>query len=295
MKKLCYILILALCLTLGGCSLLREDEGNEPSAGVRLVGVYITSEYIDTFDLEGYISEGMGAQSGGEVSAADAARYSGRVYAEVADGEAVFPIEGVAVISARFGEGHERYIGSQRGVYVYGGSTHVSSADGMESIELSASISVPAGEAVSVFCNPVYQQTDGSIYLIRGQGISSDGAGSMSQTISESTDPYGGEPGYGMSIELSVIPRRLSDKYVLLRYGGDGALLGREEYAPGELPGEIPSSGAAFAVIEDHCRDENGEAAVERTLLTPGSGEEFLSFTREDGSPWLRPRSTVLK
>ena len=65
MKKLCYILILALCLTLGGCSLLREDEGNEPSAGVRLVGVYITSEYIDTFDLEGYISEGMGAQSGG--------------------------------------------------------------------------------------------------------------------------------------------------------------------------------------------------------------------------------------
>ncbi len=49
MKKLAIALIFALALMLPGCSLLRED--GEPADAARLVGVYITENYIDCFDF----------------------------------------------------------------------------------------------------------------------------------------------------------------------------------------------------------------------------------------------------
>ena len=295
MKKLCAALILALCLSLGGCSLLRGDPASVPDSDDRLVGVYITSEYLDLFDIEGYLNGSMDSLGGGEISAADAARYSGRVYAEVTDGEAVFPFEGEALISARFGSDGSSYIGSQRGPHLTGGSTNVIHSDDMDAIELSATIYAPTGEYIAAYCNPVYQEPDGSIYLISGQGLSTEGTGKMTQTIEHSTSARGGEPGSGMTIELSIEARRLSEKYAVLLYGADGALISREEYAPGALPAELSSGGAAYAVIEDYSRDADGEAAVERVLLTPGGGEEFLSFTHEAGETWLTPHSTRLK
>lgn len=295
MKKLALALILALCLSLTGCSLLREDTSGEPAAEDKLVGVYITPEYLDTFDFESYAGDNMDSlANGGEISAEDAAKYSERIYAEVVDGTAIFPVEGMAIISARFGDGDESYIGSQLGDCVVGGGTSVNYGEDTDSVELSGTLYAPAGEYVSAYCNPVYQQSDGEIYLVSGQGISSNGIGSMSQTISENTDPHGDVRGYSMSIDLTVTSVYISDKYVVLYYAEDGSLMSREEYAPGELPYELPYAGAAYVVIEDHTRDDYGDPTVERMLLTPGDTDDFTSFTREPGSPWLTPHSTIM-
>lgn len=295
MKKLSIALILALCLSLTGCSLLREDESGDSATEDRLVGVYITSEHLDTFDIDSYISDNISSlANGGEVSAEDAAKYSGRIYAEVKDGTAIFPVEGMAIISARFGDGNESYIGSQRGDCVVGGGTHVTGSDNTDGLEISGTIYVPANESLTVFCNPVYQEPDGDIYLVGGQGMGSDGAGSMKQTMSASIDPHGDERGYSMSIDVTIEPIYASDKLVVLYYAEDGSLMSREEYVPGELPGELASGGGAYVVIEDYTRDYNNEPIVERTLLAPGDTDGFLSFTLEPGSPWFTPHSTIV-
>lgn len=296
MKKISLALILALCLSLTGCSLLREDTSGEPAAEDKLVGVYITSEYLSTFDIESYVSENAGSLAdGGEVSAEDAAKYSARIYGEVENGTVTFPIEGTAIITARFGEGNESYFSSQLGEYIVGGGTHVNYGEDTDSVELSGTLYAPAGEMVEAYCNPVYQQSDGEIYLVSGQGISSDGLGSMSQTISENTEPHGDVRGYSMSIELTVTSIEPSEKYVVLYYGADGELMRREEYAPGELPYELEPNGAAYAVIEDHTRDDLGEPKIERTLLVSGGTDGFLSFSYDPDSPWLNTYSTILK
>lgn len=104
MKKLSILLSLCLALALGGCSMLREDAA--PAEEDRLVGIYVTPEYIDTFGFEAY-SEDNASQllSGGgdEISAEDAEEYSQRIYATNnggREGELEFP-SGACPSSAR--------------------------------------------------------------------------------------------------------------------------------------------------------------------------------------------------
>ena len=113
MKKLSIVLILTLALALSGCSMLSEDTA--PAQDDRLVGIYITTEYIDTFDFEAYFAANAAElveSGGGEISSEDAAKYTERIYAEVTDGKASFPIDGIPFIAAHFEDGGESYVGS---------------------------------------------------------------------------------------------------------------------------------------------------------------------------------------
>ena len=89
MKKLSILLSLCLALALGGCSMLREEAA--PAEEDRLVGIYVTPEYIDTFDFEAYFEDnasqllsGGGADDGAaDAGAGDAAAVSGGVEFEI--------------------------------------------------------------------------------------------------------------------------------------------------------------------------------------------------------------------
>ena len=117
MKKLSILLSLCLALALGGCSMLREEAA--PAEEDRLVGIYVTPEYIDTFDLEAYFEDNASqllSGGGGEISAEDAEEYSQRIYATNnggREGELEFPIWGVPLVCARYGEGEESYVGGR--------------------------------------------------------------------------------------------------------------------------------------------------------------------------------------
>ena len=109
MKKLSILLSLCLALALGGCSMLREEAA--PAEEDRLVGIYVTPEYIDTFDFEAYFEDNASqllSGGGDEISAEDAEEYSQRIYATNnggREGELEFPIWGVPLVCARYGEG----------------------------------------------------------------------------------------------------------------------------------------------------------------------------------------------
>ena len=74
-------LLLALCL-LSGCSLARPEaeEGNGISQDM-MIGFFITLEYLDLFDFEGYLEDNLNTvvNGGGEISPEDSEKYGGRL------------------------------------------------------------------------------------------------------------------------------------------------------------------------------------------------------------------------
>lgn len=296
MKKLAIALIFALALMLPGCSLLRED--GEPADADRLVGVYITENYIDSFDFEAYVQDNASSLSGGsgEISREDAAKYTRRIYAEITDGKTSFPIEGIAFIAARYEKDGESYNGSDYGDKLADVHLSINVSDDMETTVLTGKLFADSGAGhMSAYCNPVYQQADGRVYLVPGEGVSAN-MGSMTHSLSESCESAKkGERGYGMDITLEVEGRRPSEKLAVLLYSAEGALLSRTEYAPEEMPEEISAEGAAWAVFEDYTADYSGEPQVIRQLIAAGSDEGFLSLHLEPGESFYTPRTTYLK
>lgn len=296
MKKLAIALIFALALMLPGCSLLREE--GEPADADRLVGVYITENYIDSFDFEAYVQDNASSLSGGsgEISREDAAKYTRRIYAEITDGKTSFPIEGIAFIAARYEKDGESYTGSDYGDKLADVHLSINVSDDMETTVLTGKLFADSGAGhMSAYCNPVYQQADGRVYLVPGEGVSAN-MGSMTHSLSESCESAKkGERGYGMDITLEVEGRRPSEKLAVLLYSAEGALLSRTEYAPEEMPEEIAAEGAAWAVFEDYTADYSGEPQVIRQLIAAGSDEGFLSLHLEPGESFYTPRTTYLK
>lgn len=296
MKKLAVALIFALALMLPGCSLLREE--GEPADADRLVGVYITENYIDSFDFEAYVQDNASSLSGGsgEISREDAAKYTRRIYAEVVDGKTSFPIEGIAFIAARYEKDGESCTGSDYGDKLADVHLSINVSDDMETTVLTGKLFADSGAGhMSAYCNPVYQQADGRVYLVPGEGMSAN-MGSMTHSLSESCESAKkGERGYGMDITLEVEGRRPSEKLAVLLYSAEGALLSRTEYAPEEMPEEIAAEGAAWAVFEDYTADYSGEPQVIRQLIAAGSDEGFLSLHLEPGESFYTPRTTYLK
>lgn len=295
MKKLAIALILVIALMLPGCSLLRED--GEPADADRLVGVYITENYIDSFDFEAYVQDNASSLSGGgEISREDAAKYTRRIYAEITDGKTSFPIEGIAFIAARYEKDGESCTGSDYGDKLADVHLSINVSDDMETTVLTGKLFADSGAGrMSAYCNPVYQQADGRVYLVPGEGVSAN-MGSMTHSLSESCESAKkGERGYGMDITLEVEGRRPSEKLAVLLYSAEGALLSRTEYAPEEMPEEISAAGAAWAVFEDYTADYSGEPQVIRQLIAAGSDEGFLSLHLEPGESFYTPRTTYLK
>lgn len=295
MKKLAIALIFAIALMLPGCSLLRED--GEPADADRLVGVYITENYIDSFDFEAYVQDNASSLSGGgEISREDAAKYTRRIYAEITDGKTSFPIEGIAFIAARYEKDGESCTGSDYGDKLADVHLSINVSDDMETTVLTGKLFADSGAGrMSAYCNPVYQQADGRVYLVPGEGVSAN-MGSMTHSLSESCESAKkGERGYGMDITLEVEGRRPSEKLAVLLYSAEGALLSRTEYAPEEMPEEISAAGAAWAVFEDYTADYSGEPQVIRQLIAAGSDEGFLSLHLEPGESFYTPRTTYLK
>lgn len=296
MKKLAIALIFVLALMLPGCSLLRED--GEPADADRLVGVYITENYIDSFDFEAYVQDNASSLSGGsgEISREDAAKYTRRIYAEITDGKTSFPIEGIAFIAARYEKDGESCTGSDYGDKLADVHLSINVSDDMETTVLTGKLFADSGAGhMSAYCNPVYQQADGRVYLVPGEGMSAN-MGSMTHSLSESCESAKkGERGYGMDITLEVEGRRPSEKLAVLLYSAEGALLSRTEYAPEEMPEEISAAGAAWAVFEDYTADYSGEPQVIRRLIAAGSDEGFLSLHLEPGESFYTPRTTYLK
>ena len=83
-KAISICLVFAIFVSLCGCQLAQPESGNHTEAD-RLVGVFITTEYLDLNDADAYLDEYLkdnaGSISDGDTIVLDSQEHLGRVYA----------------------------------------------------------------------------------------------------------------------------------------------------------------------------------------------------------------------
>lgn len=306
-KLLALCLVIAALLALPGCQLAREEAGEENPGKDRLIGVLITREYLDLFDVEEYVADHLGDFAGREIGAGDAEAYQGRIYASfrnpsqvyeetgeaVRGGEYVFEgLNGIRffapVIAGSSGQGDYTTFTAEEGISDT--AFNLFSGDTEEKTELKGTIyCVPSGR-MEIYCNPVYQTEAGGVYVCSGQGFIVDGidaeGNAFSQTLDETTTiTQNGESktaSTAVTVEVSIMFP--PEKIVVLEIGRDHGVLGRTEYEPGTLPEAIhPKAGTDYILVETYKRDPEGKEMISRELVTETEGLLKTYYARPDG------------
>lgn len=288
MKIKVLALLLALCL-LSGCSLARPEaeEGNGLGQD-RMIGVFITRDYLDLFDFESYLEDNLNTvmNGGGEISPEDVEKYGGRLYAEKTDEGYDFGIEGMGAFDVQT-EQDGVPCSSSYSIGPISLSLHSTVTDEGTSYDYSGMVYVQCGDTEIFYINPVFQDSEGRVYLTAGTGISSeivDGS-SMSQAMSsEYTISAEGETQtYSMRVEVTFMGAELPKSYRVLHMSKDSELLQTEDYTPETLPGELrPCEGAEYLIIETLNQDNVTRQVVSRVedscqIFAPTEMEDIIA------------------
>ena len=288
MKIKVLALLLALCL-LSGCSLARPEaeEGNGLGQD-RMIGVFITRDYLDLFDFESYLEDNLNTvmNGGGEISPEDVEKYGGRLYAEKTDEGYDFGIEGMGAFCVQGEQDGVPYSASYS-VGPMSLNLHSTVTDEGTEWDYSATVYVHCGGLEAFYTNPVYQDSEGRVYLTAGTGISSeivDGS-SMSQAMSSeyAISSEGETQTYSMRVEVTFMGAELPKSYRVLHMSKDSELLQTEDYTPETLPEELlPCEGAEYLIIETLNQDNVTRQVVSRDedscqIFAPTEMEDIIT------------------
>jgi hypothetical protein len=289
-----------------GCTLARPYIGAAPNED-KLVGLFVTAEYLDIFDLEGSADETPGMfTDGNKVFVGDARDNQWRLYAEITSGDVTdeatgettpqcecdFPgADGIKYfyVTVNTPDGGS-YVRSVSDEAITDGHLDVSVGDA-SSVTMTGTIYVsPAQTSRTYHFNPVYQDADGGIYVISGSGISTAGidveGAVMSQTLdaSYSVTEKGVTKTDSFSVTLGVAVMYAPEKIVVLQMDENSAIVSRTQFTPGTLPDEISRAPrTAYTIVETHSRDGAGEPVVSRKVYG-AQDESFDTFAaRDDG------------
>ncbi len=297
-SKYIIIYILIFTLLLGGCSLARPDAGEGDSAGRdKLIGCFITTEYIDTFDFEAYFNDhASDFVNGGEVVIDNTADYNGRIYAQMVEeyftdsmGEThstwsfeFTGLEGVAYFAPYIEKDGESYTTFVTGEGLQNVHNKVNSTDFGNWAELSARLYVPVdtenelvGDEFCYYMNPVYQAGDGSVYLVPGSGYASNLTApgiemttKLHEEVSHTTNGVTTE--LVSSVEIECVAVYVPTSVTVIQMAKDGVVLAVESFLPEELPEEyMPEAGCEYIIMETHAFDSEGNDVIERATIAP--------------------------
>lgn len=303
MKKISILFILLLTLMLTGCSLAAADTGENGQD--RLIGVFVTNEHLDLFDLESYLNDHASQLfSGNEVIIGndDAQKYQNRIYAQIKEkiltGESgrtskieefVFEgLEGIPYFAAYIpaNEMQEGYLATQSDSAICDGKTHITTTDSGERIELSGTIYVAPGEYNQViYINPVYQDAQHNVYLTAGGGLSCSGVenegGFMSQKFeTEVTETRNDKTQtFASCIELSVGVMLETQTVSVIEMTENHTPAGEISWSPDRIPDKIKiSKDAAYLLVETHKITLQGESIIQRQILEKNDPDGIKTY-----------------
>ncbi len=296
------LLALGACMVLGGCSLAREEVGG--ASQDRLAGVFVTDEYIV---LEPKLETGMD----GEIRFVPQER---KIYATVGDFSEANPVRfenlegyGAYASLSLWDEAMQQYVGYSACDEVFADG-HYEVADGGKTA-LKTTIYVGENGPKGLFFNPVYQQEDGSVYLVPGNGLTwgSFAEGSSStHTVSEerSVTENGEERSVSTSISVTVAQRSAPESLKLIFMDGEnhvlqvtetdalrriaqGALQQTGQDAEPEI--QVPA-GAEYLVLEQEMSDGRVERSIygreDRTVDWMEQGEDGYMYSYAVALAW---------
>lgn len=278
MKRL-FALLLA-CVMLTGCQLATDEVNNSGMMNRdELVGVVVTTEHLDLFDMEAFLKENPQAiLKGGQI---DTTGYEQRLYAQE-EIEKSTTEDGVPCTTTYYNFDHVDgmyLLDYQAKTYLEDGSLLADvmvgdCSEGILSVAyhgdlMEGTIYVPRGSGeVCFFMNPVYQDSEGRLYLLAGTGNSTNElSGSMWHTITEEyTETIDGESTTRKrEVKITVEGADVPDKVSIVQMSDENIVLDRQEYAPKDLPESLtPAEGCAYILVEEYTGNE-----VKRTMIEP--------------------------
>ncbi|MBQ4638155.1 MAG: hypothetical protein IJB92_05395 [Clostridia bacterium] len=221
-NKLLLLLLVMIVMTTCACS-LADPDAQENKARDTLIGVYVTYEHLDLFDNEKYIQDNLDNLIAGKEMGGNTSDYQGKLYAELIQRELTdkngnkkymteYSFEGFGGMEffvPLYNDQDGDYYASTQSDGISDAKMHVKSTDEGDFIELSGTIYFEADKKDRTFyMNPVYQQADGNVYAVTGNGMSMncDGSGVSSSTKLEeklTQNDNGNVSGRGADIEIT--------------------------------------------------------------------------------------------
>ncbi len=286
---------------LTGCQLAKEEAELQQEKD-KLIGVYMTTDYVDTFDFERYLEENIGdIMNGGEVviEGDEQSSYQNRIYATIVDEVATDEVSGETITHQSYkfedleGMGYyapimyeeelsNTYVAIESDAGICDAKSHITGTDAGDMIQLEGTIYLCPDEEglVGVYCNPVYQCADGRVYLVSGNSMSFSGGGegaTMSHKVEDkvTVKENGEEKTYVNSVEIHVKTTYAPERIIVMQMDASGNKLDDQEYAPGKMPEEIvPLADTEYFIVETYKQDGTGESIVTRKMV--GKGETFF-------------------
>lgn len=303
--------VLAAAFALGAMGFVRLG-GEEPAGGGdRLIGILVTTEYLDLFDNEAYIEENIHEFMSG--SAPDTSEYQGRLYAQLADRtdydddgapihskEYVFPdSDGVFCYAAKIDDGTGEPYTTTGGDGVSDVKLNINCTENGKDLKYEGVVSVNANAQTVLCFNPVYQTAEGEVYAVSGDsfeytggdegdvyGITLDEKYTVTENGSEITDSF--------TISVQTRYTYPAQTVSIIQMDADSAILSRNEYALNELPEALePDSSTEYIIVESHSADRQRRTVVDRKIYRPADFEIEVYADRGDGI--CIPRSVALR
>ena len=265
----------------------EEEEGT-------LIGAFVSEEDLDIDDLE--------------VTATGKIQWKrGRLYAEkwekswrfpdLPDGGGIFSVLPMESEDAN-GETESPLLNSDFPEIVYIGSlgkadgrSNVNRGNGVRTtdIDLSGEVYACGSRHVIFKFYPIYQTSDGRIYLTRGNSMGMSGADGASIThtlTSDKTETIGGKSErVKVRVAITAVSRPTPTKFTVAHMDENDDLLKLEEFAPDALPESITAAdGAAYLIGTSYGQDGDGETAEYSICNRDGRIQPPLdTFAHQDG------------
>lgn len=308
-----FICVLVLSFSLGAAGAFSLVNGSSASAAGKdkLAGVFITTEYLNTFDTEAYLNDNINRiLSGKKINRDDTSKYSNRLYATIVnldDKESVnegnkkisntneFVFEGIEGIlyyviyyTDEKGNNISRCGGDEA---ITDSHINVNASDNGESVSMAGTIYTSLNSGSKIFyINPVYQTQSGELYALAGNGIS--GSGDIYEGIKYSTKLEeettatinGKSSSFSSCIEVTISCMFPPEKIIITQMSDDNKVLSHEEYIPGSLPNEIKAkAGTSYIIVETCKKAADGSITTERELYQSDDESIYAFYCREDG------------
>ena len=321
MKIKVALLLMVLCVVvaaLSGPQLKKPESENKSTLSDRLIGTVITTESLNTFDMEAYLNENIDSIDKDEnytVNIEDKQNYNNKIYARqvikedvTEDGEKIThkeyvfdDIDGFWIFDAKIPstETEESYscLCSEGGISNINSKVHHTD-NGVEEIELTADIYYSYEKWGTVFyMNPVYQESDGDIYCVEGMGYavsgdkgSIDGTSSGNQTLNDkiTVNDNGEEIVYQSKVTINYIPVYVPSQIEFVFMNEDNKAIKEETFKPENVPEEltVPKSTEYVIVIQ-----KNEEGSIADVI---GKNCENSEFIAEDNDSYCSLHSVNL-
>lgn len=271
---------------LGGCTLANPDAGAKESED-RLIGAFITSEYLDLYDMDRYLNDHASQVINGDsITVGRGSKYEGKLVATV-DKEAG---ESASQWKISFGDTEGEYIllpltrdeeGNETAENICSAGIsapylNYSVADGGDSREISGTVyEIADGKGDSTYyVNPVYQSENGEIYALTGNGYSNGSSDSEENTMSATLTAENTFTENGKSRkEVDKVTVQFAFMYrpvdtIVYQMNAANQILKKVIYDPTSVPDTIkPENGAAYILVETRKKDPSGKLVSSRTLL----------------------------